>query len=66
MTVMGYGAQWISAQRLEIEVDLTGRRLRQSQSSSQSPKGRFLFHSLDAQVQQKLEKMRHGISYQKP
>ncbi|MFN7319194.1 MAG: NYN domain-containing protein, partial [bacterium] len=28
--------------------------------------GRFLFHSLDAQVQQKLEKMRHGISYQKP
>jgi uncharacterized protein len=66
MTVMGYGAEWISAQRLEIEVDLTGRRLKKSQSSSQNSKRRLLFHSLDDKVQQKLERMRHGISYQKP
>jgi uncharacterized protein len=66
MTVMGYGAEWLSAQRLEIEVDLTGRRLKERQRTPQSSKGRFLFHSLDAKVQQKLERMRHGVSYQKP
>jgi predicted RNA-binding protein with PIN domain len=66
LTVMGYGAECVSAQRLEVEVDLTGRRIKDHQRPRQTARGRFLFHSLDSKVQQKLERMRHGTNCRQP
>jgi uncharacterized protein len=66
LTVIGYGAECISALRLQAEVDLSSRTIRDQQRSRQSSRGRFLIHSLDSKVQQKLERMRHGGNHGKP
>ncbi|MBF2003029.1 MAG: NYN domain-containing protein [Synechococcales cyanobacterium C42_A2020_086] len=63
LTVMGYGAEWISAQRLWVEVELAGQRVQRKQRTlqqRQSPK-RFLSSSLDPVAQQRLAQMRYGI-----
>ncbi|MDV3000895.1 MAG: hypothetical protein N5P05_002501 [Chroococcopsis gigantea SAG 12.99] len=62
LTVMGYGAEWMSAQRLELEIDQSARRMRCQQRPQKVSGGRFLVNSLDAKVQQKLHQMRYGIS----
>ena len=61
LTVVGYGAEWLSAQRLGSEVDLTIRHLNKPQQSRQQPQSRFLASSLDAQVRQRLAQLRLGI-----
>ncbi len=61
LTVMGYGAEWMSAQRLELEIDQSLRRIRNKQRPQKVSQGRFLVNSLDVKVQQKLNQMRHGI-----
>jgi predicted RNA-binding protein with PIN domain len=61
LTVMGYGAEWMSAQRLELEIDQSLRRIRNKQRPTKVSQGRFLVNSLDAKVQQKLNQLRHGI-----
>lgn len=63
LTVVGFGAEWISAERLQSEVELIEARLRRKQQSikkRQSPK-RFLMSSLDPAAQERLAKMRLGI-----
>lgn len=59
-TVVGYGAEWISAQGLGAEVDLTNNKQRRSLNHRQKPQRRFLFNSLDNKTQQALVQMRLG------
>ncbi len=60
-TVVGYGAEWISSQKLAQEVDFTKKTERRNHRSRNKPQGRFLFNSLDSKTQQALTQMRFGI-----
>lgn len=61
LTVVGYGAEWMSAQQLVYDVELKARRLlSQHRSPKQSP-SRFLVNSLDAKAQQRLAELRKGL-----
>lgn len=60
LTVVGYGAEWMSALKLQSEVELSTQRVRRKQrSQGQSPK-RFLSSSLDPAAQQRLAQLRFG------
>lgn len=64
LTVAGYGAEWISAQRLWVEVELMTEQTRRKQSSlkkqERASSQRFLAHALDPIAQEKLAKLRLG------
>ncbi|PSB22781.1 RNA-binding protein [filamentous cyanobacterium CCP1] len=62
LTVVGYGAEWMSAHKLRAEVDLAGLRVRRKQQSQRKrqPSGRFLANSLDPVARQQLAKLRMG------
>ena len=60
LTVVGYGAECMSAQLLAQDVDQSIQGIKRQQRSQSKPSGRFLFHSLDAKAQQKLAQWRHG------
>ena len=62
LTVTGYGAECISAQRLAGEVEITARRMRKQKRSQTRSSGRFLFHALDPLAQQRLRQLRQGKS----
>jgi hypothetical protein len=61
LTVLGYGAEWMSAQRLASEVEQTKRDIRQKQRSRQQSQGRFLVNSLDAEAQKLFARWRQGL-----
>ncbi|NCO76071.1 MAG: NYN domain-containing protein [Cyanobacteria bacterium] len=61
-TVVGYGAEWLSAQGLAKEIDSTKTKERQNFRSRQKSQGRFLFNSLDTKTQKVLTQMRFGIN----
>ncbi|WP_267382833.1 NYN domain-containing protein [Cyanobacterium sp. uoEpiScrs1] len=54
LTVVGYGAEWMSAQHLANEIDISTYRVRQKQQPSKRSQGRFLFNCLDAKSQARL------------
>jgi predicted RNA-binding protein with PIN domain len=61
LTVVGYGAEWFSAQRLENEVESASHRVRTKHRSKQKTRGSFLANSLDPKTQEVLAQWRHGI-----
>ncbi|MBW4651037.1 MAG: NYN domain-containing protein [Kastovskya adunca ATA6-11-RM4] len=61
LTVIGYGAEWMSARQLGFEVEATARRALRQHRPKKQPPGRFLFNSLDAKAQQRLADWRKGI-----
>jgi hypothetical protein len=61
LTVVGYGAEWMSSQQLASDVEFTARRTRRRQRPQKQSQGRFLFNSLDAEAQQRLAEWRKGI-----
>lgn len=63
LTVTGYGAEWMSANRLLVEVDLVAQRVRRKQQPSrkQQASRRLLANALDPVARQQLAKMRLGI-----
>lgn len=61
LTVQGYGAEWMSAQRLSNEVELTAQRIQRKQRSERKSAGRFLSNSLDPIAQQRLSRLRLGL-----
>ncbi|HEY9881117.1 MAG TPA: NYN domain-containing protein [Leptolyngbyaceae cyanobacterium] len=61
LTVMGYGAEWMSAHQLESEVQASFQRIKQRQRNRQKPVNRSLMHGLDKTVQEKLTRLRFGI-----
>lgn len=60
LTVVGYGAEWMSAEQLWHEVDFTHSRVRNKQKNRHKPTGRFLMNSLDPEAQAKLDRLRFG------
>jgi uncharacterized protein len=63
LTVVGYGAEWLSAPMLEREVGIAVQKTKsktQKQTKSKPP-GRFLFNALDPAAQKRLKQMRHGL-----
>ncbi|PIG94254.1 NYN domain-containing protein [Gloeocapsopsis sp. IPPAS B-1203] len=60
LTVVGYGAEWLSAAQLKFEVQTTAHRVRQKNKSRQQPSSRFLANSIDAKARQRLSEMRMG------
>lgn len=61
LTVTGYGAEWISAQRLAGEVEMTVRQINRKKRPRKKAAGRFLYNSLDPNAQQRLLQWRKGI-----
>ncbi|AFY76035.1 MAG: NYN domain-containing protein [Hydrococcus sp. C42_A2020_068] len=61
LTAIGYGAEWMSAQRLASEVELVSCRIRAKHRPKKQTQGRFLFNCLDPQAQQRLSQWRRGI-----
>jgi uncharacterized protein len=61
LTVIGYGAEWMSADRLAADVESTARRSERQQKSRKQNSSRFLANSLDAESQQRLAKLRMGL-----
>ena len=60
LTVTGYGAEWISANRLQTEVESVTHRIRSRHRSQERSPKRFLFHSLDPAARQRLAQLRMG------
>ncbi|MCU0525892.1 MAG: NYN domain-containing protein [Elainella sp. Prado103] len=66
LTVTGYGAEWISAQRLWVEVELATQRVRHKQDKLRKQKrsaGRFLANALDPKAQERLAQLRWGSQF---
>ena len=60
-TVVGYGAELISALKLEREVEMAAQQVRRKHRAKKPSRRRFLFDSLDAKAQQRLVEWRQGI-----
>ena len=63
LTVVGYGAEWRSAQMLAREVEHMASKVksRTKKQRKKKPPSRFLFNALDPAAQQRLRQMRKGI-----
>jgi uncharacterized protein len=61
LTVIGFGAEWISALQLIANVDFSANRSRRRHRPQTKSSSRFLFNSLDPQAQARLSALRHGI-----
>ncbi|MGB7439598.1 MAG: NYN domain-containing protein [Coleofasciculaceae cyanobacterium] len=61
LTVVGYGAEWMSAQQLASDVKFTAQRTRRQHRPQKQSSSRFLFNSLDANAQQRLAQWRKGL-----
>ncbi len=61
LTVIGYGAEWMSAKNLAKAVEATNHRRRQQHKQNKQSTKRFLFQSLDAKAQERLAQMRMGL-----
>lgn len=61
LTVVGYGAECISALQLKSTVVDAQTRSRDRYHRDRSPRGRFLVNSLDLKSQEMLDKLRYGL-----
>lgn len=59
LTVVGYGAEWISAQQLAFDVEFSATNRRKQQSNKKNSR-RMLFSSLDPAAQERLAQLRMG------
>ena len=60
LTVVGYGAEWMSAQQLAYDIEAIGSQMRRKQQSSKPSARRLLASSLDPVAQQRLAQLRMG------
>lgn len=58
LTIMGYGAEWFSAQQLADQVKAVTTLVQQQQKRLKKAPGRLLAHSLDPAAKDHLEKLR--------
>jgi predicted RNA-binding protein with PIN domain len=61
MMVMGYGAEWISAQRLINKVEATAHQLKHQHQPKKPSSRRFLIDALDPTTQQRLAELRKSM-----
>ena len=60
LTVVGYGAEWMSAQQLAYEIEATAQRIRRKNQPRKQPNGRFLANSIDPKARERLAELRMG------
>ncbi|MGG6267653.1 NYN domain-containing protein [Leptolyngbya sp. AN03gr2] len=60
LTVVGYGAEWMSAEKLANEVEFAARRVQSKLKPKKKSAGRLLMHSIDPDAQKRLEDLRFG------
>lgn len=60
LTVLGYGAEWLSALQLVKEMATTTTKIRSKQNPKKRSPSRLLAHSLDPEAKRKLEQLRMG------
>ncbi|NEQ95143.1 MAG: NYN domain-containing protein [Cyanothece sp. SIO2G6] len=58
LTVVGYGAEWMSAQRLLTDIRQVKEQVRRKKRSGMGRSKRFLANRLNPEVQQQLEQLR--------
>ncbi|MBW4523262.1 MAG: NYN domain-containing protein [Scytolyngbya sp. HA4215-MV1] len=61
LTVIGYGAEWMSAEQLAGEVQAIVHRVQRQQKAPKRSSSRMLANSLDPAARQHLTKLRLGI-----
>jgi hypothetical protein len=61
LTVVGYGAEWISSQQLVSQVEASALREKRKHRSKQKSDGRFLINSLDPNVRERLKDLRQTL-----
>ncbi|HLO86633.1 MAG TPA: NYN domain-containing protein [Nostocaceae cyanobacterium] len=61
LTVQGYGAEWMSAQQLCGDVELTVCRMRNKYQPRKQSKSRFLANTIDAKARERLAELRMGL-----
>ncbi|NCJ07737.1 NYN domain-containing protein [Synechococcales cyanobacterium C] len=61
LTVIGYGAEWMSAHKLWAETELVTTRIQRQKARRQKRSGGLLHHALDPAAQQRLEQLRRGV-----
>lgn len=61
LTVVGYGAEWMSAQQLAADVEGAVQRIKRRQSPPKRSPNRFLAHALDPLAQERLTRLRLGL-----
>ncbi|NEO30628.1 MAG: NYN domain-containing protein [Symploca sp. SIO3C6] len=62
MTVVGYGAEWMSSQQFASDVEFMASRSRRQHRPKKQSRSRFLFNSLDEKSQQRLAQWRRGFN----
>lgn len=61
LVVVGYGAEWMSAQQLNYEVESTLKTSLSKYKQRKQSTSRFLANSIDAKARQKLAQLRMGL-----
>ena len=61
LTVIGYGAEWMSAAQLGMDVQLSEQKVKHRQKPQKQSKQRFLSKSLNPDMQAKLAKLRSNL-----
>ncbi|MEO0867402.1 MAG: NYN domain-containing protein [Cyanobacteria bacterium J06642_11] len=61
LTVVGYGAEWMSATQLAADVNLSVQKVKHQQKPKKHSKQRFLSRSLNSETQAKLAKLRSNL-----
>jgi predicted RNA-binding protein with PIN domain len=62
LTVVGYGAEWMSANQLLSDIEWTQRRITHKLKTAPKPNRHRLSNTLDPMVQQRLAQMRFGMT----
>ncbi|NES70991.1 MAG: NYN domain-containing protein, partial [Okeania sp. SIO2D1] len=60
LTVVGYGAEWISSQQLAHDIESVASSVRRRCQRSKKTSGRFLANYLDLESQKRLAELRMG------
>lgn len=63
MTAVGFGAEWMSAQALEFEVESTFSSVKHRQKPRKESPKRMLGHVIDAETSKRLKKMRKDLEF---
>lgn len=61
LTVVGYGAEWMSANQLAADVNVSVQKVKHRQKPQKRSKQRFLSKSLNSETQAKLAKLRSNL-----
>lgn len=61
LTVVGYGAEWMSVAQLASDVNLSVQKVKHRQKPQKHSKQRFLSKSLNPETQEKLAKLRANL-----